>query len=143
MIIEQHKDFLIEFNRKEVLAQTYQKTNLRKKVLLTVIPASLFPLPASAAVTTGLPDPSQIGSILNEVIQFVSISGVGIGLVWLIGSRLYYLHPSKRESQKAMDIASNSIKGITQILVMPTIIGILITLATLLLGDSPYFQIGF
>ncbi|MFK3936659.1 hypothetical protein ACI2JA_03965 [Alkalihalobacillus sp. NPDC078783] len=136
--VDKEADFLPSDKREEV------KSNLMLGVMTTQIGILSFLQPTKAvhaSTVTGLPTQVETAQVVIEVTQFLSMLGLGVGVVWLIATRLYYFHPKRRESEKAMETASNSIKGITQILAIPSIVWIIVNLANLLLGSSTNFQL--
>ncbi|MET3505582.1 hypothetical protein ABMB67_001671 [Halalkalibacter oceani] len=126
--------------------------NSKQKILENTIPLLLSttaitkPIKASAeeksvAEITGLPTSTELMEVVKMLIDYSVIIGIGIGALVLLITRLYYYHPNEKYHKKAMESASNSIKGMTQILITPTVIIILLTVAKLLLGGLPNFQL--
>lgn len=87
----------------------------------------------------GLPTIEEIMQMLGVLIEYTIALTFAAGVIWLILSRVYYYMTKKHD--KAMESASNSIKGMTQILLATTVVRILLMMAQLLLGGSPNFQL--
>lgn len=88
-----------------------------------------------------LPSPQAVDEFTQWAIRTVTKLGVAAGIVVALMSSWLYFHPDPNKSKKAIEMIGNSIKGITQILLIPTIVGIIILTAVLLLGDLPFFHL--
>jgi hypothetical protein len=145
-------DFLIEEIRKEVEQLPREQRRVVKKFLknvkvkITSLSALMVATPTlvgaeerSIAAQTGLPEPEAIMEFIQMLISYATILGIGAGVLCLLfGAILYYI-PKKKG--KAIEVTSNGIRGITQILMVPTLVMILLLTASLLLGTSPNFHL--
>lgn len=143
-------DFLIEEIRREVDSlpreQKRRLNTILKKMqipslstLMVTIPTIVTAEEKSIAEQTGLPEPDAIMEFIQMLISYATIIGIGMGVLTLLfGAILYYI-PKKKG--KAIEVTQNGIRGITQILMVPMLVTILLLAASLLLGTSPNFHL--
>mgnify|MGYP005750564019 CR=1 FL=1 len=125
-----------------------QKEKRRLKKLIQVAQAStssfIVAIPVSAQtpeVAKELPPPEQLMELAQWAIGYATISIIAAGIIWVVITRVLHFLPIEKYKKMALDIATNTIKGITEALLIPTIIGIIIGIAFLLFGGIPVFNL--
>ncbi len=143
--------FLEKIIEKEVKKLKPKKRKQLKKILKVIQTSSILTLGVNQKVFAqtketvslieGLPSQDSIMELVAWATSNSIVLGVGIGMLYLILTRLLYFHPKKDMSKKALELGTNAVKGITEIILISPIIGIIIIIAFLLLGKSPFFHL--
>lgn len=144
--------FLKKILQKEVKKLRPQKRKRIIKTLQIIQMSSMLILGAdqiafaetpTTSLVEGLPEKEAILELVMWLIGVFTIGGVGIGVLWLLATRLLYFHPEKKKHAMVLTLGMNAIKGITEIILAPTIVGIILVVSYLLLGKSPFFHLPF
>ena len=150
-------NFIKEITKKEVEYLPFYKN---KKVLKTLAFTQVALLSAliisdpsivlatdvvevNSSIMSELPTPAEVDAFTQWAIGTVTKLGVSAGgIVSMIACGLYF-HPDPTKSKKAMEMISNAFKGVTNIILIPTIMAIIFLTAQYLLGDLPFFHLHF
>jgi len=150
-------NFIKEIMKKEVKHLPFYKN---KKVLKTLaftqvalLSALIISEPSLALATdvmevnsslmSELPTPAEVDAFTQWAISTTTKLGVSAGgIVSIIACGLYF-HPDPTKSKKAMEMIANAFKGVTNIILIPTIMAIIFLTAQYLLGDLPFFHLRF
>lgn len=132
---------------KKLNASQREKKKLKRLVQTVQASASSFviAIPVSAqevgSATKDLPTQEQLLEIAQWAITYATTAIVVAGCVWIVVSRVLHFLPVEKYKKMALDIATNTIKGITEALLIPTIIGIIVGVSFLLFGGVPVFNL--
>lgn len=124
-----------------------EKKKLKKLIQTVQASASslLVAIPVSAqeveSVTKDLPTQSELLAIAQWAIIYSTVAIISGGCVWVVLTRVLKFPAIEKYNKKALDIAVNTIKGITEALLIPTIIGIIVGVSFLLFGGIPVFNL--
>ncbi len=123
-----------------------KKDKLKLKQFLRTIQMSassfIVAMPVSAQIQVkDLPSQSELVEFGQWIIQYASGTIIIGGIAWIAITRVLKFFPNERYKQLALDIAVNTVKGITEALLLPTIIGIIVGLTHLLFGGIPVFNL--
>ncbi len=137
----------LPFYKKKKFLKTLVSTQVALLSILALTSPTLAAT-AEAVVTNAslmeeLPSPEQVDEFTQWAISTVTKLGVAAGIIVAMLASTLYFHPDPNKVKKAMEMIGNAIKGITQILLIPTIVGIIIITAMYLLGDLPFFHLPF
>ena len=97
--------------------------------------------PEAVTVLADLPSHKDMIEIAQWAIGFSTVAIVAGGVVWIVATRVLQFPAIKKYRDMALEIATNTIKGITEAILIPTLIAIIIGTAVLLFGGIGAFQL--
>lgn len=129
-------NFTVKMSQVEVKEQVKKKSRLKKAMHIGYMTSTsiLSATPALAAETLTNTDLAQIFIYLEGIIAF---AGLGTAAVLLQSAGVYRMFPKKKE--KATDWSVDILKGLTQLVVSPVLVGVIAFVAYLLFGNSDWF----
>jgi len=126
-----------------------EKKKFKKLMQAATTSASslIIALPVSAQENTDiiaeLPSHEELIRIALWLIGYTTIATIVVGICWVVVTRILHYMPVEQYKKWALEIATGTIKGITEVLTLPTIIMIIIGVAVLLFGGIPGFNLPF
>ena len=97
--------------------------------------------PEVSTVISELPSQTDLVTIAQWAIGYTTVAIVASGVVWIVATRVLQFPAIKKYRDMALEIATNTIKGITEALLIPTLIAIIIGTVVLLFGGIGAFSL--
>lgn len=134
-----------EVNYQNLSLKGKKKVNKWIKSLTLSASSFLVAIPVSAqevvSATADLPSHADLLAIAQWAIGYSTIAIVAGGVVWIVVTRILQFPAIEKYRKMALEIATNTIKGITEALLIPTLVGIIIGVAILLFGGIGVFNL--
>lgn len=131
-----HENLNLKQNKK--INQWIKSLMLSASSFLVAIPVSAQ---GTSSVIADLPSQTDLMEIAQWAIGYSTKSIVLFGVVWIVVTRVLQFPAIKKYRDMALEIATNTIKGITEAILIPTLIAIIIGISVLLFGDIGIFHL--
>lgn len=144
---------LEEVKHEQLSPKENKKVNKWLKTLTLSASSFLIALPVSAqekiakvepevsTVLSELPSQADLMEIARWAIGYSTVAIVAGGVVWIVATRVLQFPAIKKYRDMALEIATNTIKGITEALLIPTLVAIIIGVTVLLFGGIGVFSL--
>lgn len=137
-----HPDLNLKQNKK--VNKWIKSLTLSASSFLIALPVSAQEVATQAQTSTvlaELPSQADLVEIARWAIGYSTVAIVAFGVVWIVATRVLQFPAIKKYRDMALDIATNTIKGITEALLIPTLVAIIIGVTVLLFGGIGVFSL--
>lgn len=142
--LQEVKHESLNHNQNKKINKWIKSLTLSASSFLVAIPVSAQEVATqvqTSTVLTELPSQADLVEIARWAIGYSTVAIVAFGVVWIVATRVLQFPAIKKYREMALEIATNTIKGITEALLIPTLVAIIVGVTILLFGGIGAFSL--